>query len=181
MKIIRKRIKKSIFNSIPFSFNRELTGYIKNGFLYYCKGTKINCPTFPDKKIVFHTHIDVIPNRQIITLPDLPSPVDILVFLMNDAKKMFIKTPRVFITFKKTQKSNDMALKIVRCVFEHKDYWKRMNREQQHERMFFYALHYIKKNIKKKNKTWNLSWKRIIEQVFKIKVKIETSNVKDPI
>lgn len=181
MKLKTKSIGSNILTSIPFSFKNELTGYIDNKGIHYKSGTKVNCPTFPDKSTVFHTHIDINPTDTVVTLPDMPSPVDIIVFMVIDNHTMYIKTPRVFLTFKKTKKSQDVTEKILTCIMQNEAYWKKLVKQQKHDKMFFFLLHFLRKNLDKKNRTWSLSWKRIVEQIFKVKVNIQTSDVKDRI
>jgi hypothetical protein len=177
--MITKRILSDIKNDIPYNFKHELSGYIEKDVIHYAKGTKINCRTFPDKKVVFHTHVDVSPTRRVVTLPDLPSPVDILVFLVIDNDKMYIKTSRMLLTFEKTKKTKRVSDKVLRCIMENETHWKKMVRDEEHDRMFYFIVRFLRNNIDKKNRTWNLSWKRIIEQIFKIKVNIQPSSVKD--
>lgn len=181
MKLKTIPVKKSIIESLPYNFKKELTGYIDEEGIHFIEGTKLHCPSYPDKKIVFHTHVDVRPEAHVITMPDLPSPVDMLVFMLIGNNIMYIKTSRVVITLRKTRKSKSVELKMLRCILENEKYWKNLSRQGKNEHMFFFMVHYLKRNIDKKNKVWNLSWKKIIEQIFKVNVIIETSNVKDPL
>lgn len=181
MKLKTKTIRSSAVNSLPFNYSRELTGYIVKNKIYYRKGNKINCPIFPDKKITFHTHLDVMPTREAVTYPDIPSPVDMLVFLVADSKKMYIKSTRVIIVFEKTKYTKSIAVKAVECVLKNNKYWKEMARKNLNDRMFFYVLHYINRKIPPRNKFWNFSWKRLVEQILKINVTILTSDIKDPL
>jgi len=179
MKLKTKPITKNILSSIPYSFKRELSGYIDKKGIHYSNGTKINCPTFPDKNTVFHTHVDLQPTNYAITLPDMPSPVDVIVFTVIGNRKMYLKTPRVFITLRKTKQTDQITDKVLSCIIEHDNYWKKCVRESKNDEMFRLLLKYLKKKINKRNMVWNLSWKRVIEQIFKIKVNIQTSDVKD--
>lgn len=179
MKLKTKPVLGNILKSIPFNLKKELSGYIDKKVIYYIEGTKLHCPTFPDKNTVFHTHVDVIPTNYVVTLPDLPSPVDIIVFMVIDNKKMYLKTPRVFITLEKTKESTIITDKVLACIIENEKEWKKMVKEEQSDKMFYFLLHYLRKNLDKKNRVWNLSWKRILEQIFKIKVNIQPSDIKE--
>ncbi len=181
MKLKTKAVHGNILKSIPFNFKRELSGYIDKKGIHYTTGTNINCPTFPDKNTVFHTHVDVMPHNDIITLPDLPSPVDIIVFCVINNHKMYLKTTRVFITLEKTKQTYHITDKVLACIMQHEKEWKRMVKEEKNDKMFYFLLHYLRKNIDKKNRIWNLSWKRILEQIFKINVNIQPSDIKDPL
>jgi len=167
--------------SLPYDFHVELAGYIEDSKIHYTRGHKTNCPSFSDKEIVFHTHMDVLPTKDIITLPDMPSPVDMLVFLVSDNKKMYIKSARIFLTFEKSKSTKSISNKALTCIMENEKYWLDMVKKRQHDKMFYYLLHSLKKGMHKRNSTWNLSWKRITEQLLKIKVSIQSSNVKDPL
>lgn len=167
------------FESLPFCKDYEISGYIDNTTIFYKRGTKLNCDSFSDKQFVFHTHVDIQPTNNQITLPDIPSPIDILVFLVSGNKKMLLKTPRLFITLTKTKYTDRIERKALRCMVENDVIWSNMVKNKQYEKMFYYVVHYLKRNIDKKNKIWNLSWKRIAEQIFKIDVKIQHSTIKE--
>ena len=178
--IIKKKKfdKKNPCKSLPFD-TVELSGFIEGGYVFYTRGHKTNCKSWPSSKIVFHTHVDLLPNNDIITLPDLCSPIDILVFLVTENEKMFIKTSRLFLTFEKTKATKRIRNKAISCIEDNKQLWKRMVDKNQQDRMCYYVLHFLRRGLHKKNRIWNLSWKRIVEQVFKIKVTIQGSTVKD--
>jgi hypothetical protein len=181
MKLKTKPVRGNILKSIPYDTNVELSGFIQNGKIFYVRGHRTNCPSFPGRKYVFHTHIDLQPNNNFITLPDLLSPLDSIVFLVSDSKIMYIKTARIFLKFVKSNKTRIITNKVIQCISDGEKEWKQMTKKNQHERMVFYILHYLKRGLHKRNSVWNLSWKRILEQIFKIKVNIQPSDIKDPL
>jgi hypothetical protein len=181
-KELKKKIsKKGIVDSIPFSFTNEIGGYEQDGYLHYVHGKKLWCPTFPDKVTAFHTHIDVPPRGANITLPDMPSPTDMMVFLMINNAEMYIKTPRIVMHFTKTRATAKLTDIVYEFVKDNKNAWNRMLRRGQHERMFYFVLHYLKKDMDRKNANWMFAWKRITEQVLKMNVDISASDLKDPL
>lgn len=179
-KLLKKKFNYlKAFESLPYNSEYEISGYIENCIVYYRKGTKTSCESYSDKEFVFHTHVDIQPTHNIVTMPDIPSPVDILVFLVSGNKTMLLKTPRLFLTLNKTSKTHLVEQKAIRCMVDNEKSWSLMSKNKQYERMFYYIVHSLKSNLDKKNKNWSLSWKRIVEQLFKIDVKIQASTIKE--
>jgi len=180
-KLKTKKVNSTILKSIPFNDKKELSGYIEKKVIHYSIGRKTNCKTFPDKPIVFHTHVDIMPSDDNIIFPDMPSPLDIIVFMLINNRKMYIKTPRIFFTFTKTKQAEKITEKICMCILENEKYWEKLVKENNVEMMLSLVLNYLKENLNKRNYVWHMSWKRLVEQIFKIKVKMENSDVKEHI
>lgn len=180
--IFKKKMKQgiSICDSLPFSKDHEIGGYIEDGYIYYSNGDELSCPTFPDKKMIFHTHIDVMPKKNSMTFPDMPSPADMLTFLFLDGEVMYIKTNRLFLTFRKNKKTKSALNKSLIFMYENKKMWERLVKANDIHKLFYSMIISLNEKVKNKHDLlWNMSWRKIIEQVLKIDITIEKSSMKE--